>query len=352
MEQVINNFIDELNARIEIFSNSDDNLDSSKVDQIENIIDKYGVLDSKIFSKYDLDYILEIIGCENNNNYEEIDNIIKEYIDSFNKARSGNMSTSESITNTYNKYINLLTDTTIDINDIDYDELDELMSEAGLSIPDKWKIIAYLNNKCIKLNENKILALNLNTKLFLYNKLYLDNKDLTEYINNSIQNMNIDIDMIPSLAKKIAGESYDVNKVKNALSTIILNELYKQLTESNDKETLENLQEMVENALYYIDNYDDKVINPIKNIVLDYDDILTEEINKGHDINTYMDISIDDIEKLVSDHDKAITLKKLPIIKSMKDTLNSIEECDKTSDEYINYLNLLSDLNEAYQGIK
>ena len=349
MEQVVQDFIDSLNSRIDLLNSMEVKLDSSKVDQVESIIDKYQVLDSSRFNKEDLEYVLYLADIPESDNYKEIDKEIQDFIDRFNNARNTHLNESESSTNKYNKYIDLLTSDKEGFLFIDYDDLDEVMSEVGLAIPDKWKIISYINNKNINNNKNKINILNLNSKELTFNKLYLDNQDLNTYINDNIKDINIDIDMIPSLSKKLVNNSYDEVTIKNAMGTIILNELYKELNEIEDEEQIDNLNEMVKDTLNYIDNYEDKIVNPLKDIVVEYEDLLNEEINKGNDINTYVDISVDDLEKLVGDHDKALALKKLPIIKSIKDTINNIDECDKSSDDFIKYLNLLKDLNKVLQ---
>ena len=347
MEQVIKTFLDELNDRVNLITSMDDKLDSSKVDQLKSIIDKYGVLDSSKFNKEDLEYVLSIVNTESTTDNKLIDEAINQFIDDFNTAKETHISTAESSVNKYSKYIDILNGNDRELF-IDFDELNEIMSELGTPIPDKWKIISYINECNINNNKDMITLLNLNSKLNTYNKLYLDNKDLNNYIEESIKDLNIDIDMIPSLSKKIANNTYDENKVKNAMSTIILNKLYNELSESTDDKQKDNLQEMINDTLNYIDDYEDKIVNPIKDIIINYEDLLNEEINKGNDINTYLDISVDDLEKLVGDRDKALALKKLPLIKSMKDTINSIDECDKSSDDLINYLNLLNDLNKLY----
>ncbi|MBR6073573.1 MAG: hypothetical protein IKP76_04560 [Bacilli bacterium] len=347
MEQVIKTFLDELNDRVNLITSMDDKLDSSKVDQLKSIIDKYGVLDSSKFNKEDLEYVLSIVNTESTTDNKLIDEAINQFIDDFNTAKKTHITTTESSVNKYRKYIDILNGNDRELF-IDFDELNEIMSELGTPIPDKWKIISYINECNINNNKDMITLLNLNSKLNTYNKLYLDNKDLNNYIEESIKDLNIDIDMIPSLSKKIANNTYDENKVKNAMSTIILNKLYNELSESTDDKQKDNLQEMINDTLNYIDDYEDKIVNPIKDIIINYEDLLNEEINKGNDINTYLDISVDDLEKLVGDRDKALALKKLPLIKSMKDTINSIDECDKSSDDLINYLNLLNDLNKLY----
>ena len=346
MEQVIQKFIDELTSRVDLLNSMDDNLDSSKVNQVEGIINKYDEIDSSKFNKEDLDTIISIVNTESTTDFELINQAIKQYIDDYYTAKDTHEVSSESSINKYSKYIDILNGKSNLF--IDFDELDEIMSEVGITIPERWQIISYINDMNINNNQDKIAILNLNGKLNTYNKLYLDNESLSDYIKDSIKDLNIDIDMIPSLSKKLAGNSYDEDKVRNALTTIILNELYKDLKHTTDKDAINNLQHMVSDALNYIDNYEDKIINPIKDIIVDYEDLLNEEINKGNDLKTYVDISIDDLEKLVGDRDKAINLKRLPLIKSMKDTIKSIDECDKSSDDLIDYLNLLNDLNKLY----
>ena len=61
MSQVIEDFINELKARINVLDTTDNLLDSSKVDQIESIIDKYGVLDTERYNVKDIDLLNKII---------------------------------------------------------------------------------------------------------------------------------------------------------------------------------------------------------------------------------------------------------------------------------------------------
>ena len=65
-----------------------------------------------------------------------------------------------------------------------------------------------------------------------------------------------------------------------------------------------------------------------------------------------MNISLDDLEKTYNSHERAMDLKILPIVKSMRETLDNMRSIDKTSDEYIDYMKLLMNLNEAYKEIK
>ena len=177
----------------------------------------------------------------------------------------------------------------------------------------------------------------------------MNNEDLNKTILKNIKDISIDIDMIPSLAKKITTGKMDITKVQNALATIILNELYQQLLETKDEDSIKNLQEMVELTMQYIDSYEDKIIKPAEEVIVLYEDLLNEQLEQGKDINEYVDVAIEDIDE---DRTKAINLKALPIIKSIKETLNNLYKCDKASDEYIEYLNLLTSLNNAYKEVK
>lgn len=353
MSQVINDFIEGLKAKINILYTHTDVLDSSKVDQLENVIDKYGVLDTERYNIKDIDYIADIIGIPENDpvldNYKELDKIINTFIEDFYSLRKRHIAYREEQSAIYNKYIDILSGNSDELFG-DFDELDSLMDEMGIVKSDRWRIIAYIDKNNIKSKESSLVLLNLNSKLSIYNSLYLDNEELTNAINKYIEDKNIDIDMIPTLAKKIAGTTYDVDKTRNALTTIILNELYKQLKE-DEVEDIDNISAMINNALEYLDLYEENIINPCRDIIVKYDDLLDEETNKGNNINDYMNISLNDIEKLVGDHDKAVALKGLPIIKRIKDTLNSMKGLDRSSDEYISYLKLLIDLENAYKEI-
>ena len=62
MDQAIETFIKELKDRIDLLSSINQSLDSSKVDQIENIIDKYGLIDTQRYNVKDIEYIASIMG--------------------------------------------------------------------------------------------------------------------------------------------------------------------------------------------------------------------------------------------------------------------------------------------------
>ena len=354
MNQVIENFINELTSRINLLNTMGDNLDSSRVDKINTIIDKYGSIDTAKYTKDDIDAISDVLRITDNDpiksDYIALDKAINDFIEEYNVIKVSHEDNLNSSTSLYKKYVDLLSEDNKELF-VDYEELNNIMSDLGISIADKWQIIKYLDTKNIKNNESNILAINLNSKLIVLNNLYLSDDNLKEVINDYIKDKSIDISMIPGLTNKIANDTYDKDKVRNALGTLILNELYQQLLESQE-DNYDILQKMVNETLSYIDSYEDMIIAPSKEIVINYDEILNEEINKGNDLETYIDISLDDINALVNDKDKALTLKRLPIIKSIKDTLDNMNNCDRTSEDYINYIKLLSNLNEAYKEIK
>ena len=254
----------------------------------------------------------------------------------------------------YNKYIELLSKEKFDELFDDFEELEELMEDLGIPYSDRYKILEHIDSTNFNTKSYGVSVINLNSKLVLYNNLYLNNKALVEEIDNRLANVNIDLDMIPNIAKKLSNEN-NYEEVHNIVVTLILNELFKRLIESIDKDDMKNVHELeltINDTLKHAENFDESIINPTRNIILNYEDLLNEEINKGNDINTYMNISLDDLEKTYNSHEKAMSLKILPLVKSMKETLENMKEADKTSDEYIEYMKLLMNLNEAYREIK
>lgn len=357
MNQAIKNFIQELSTRVSLLQSMNTNLDSSKVEKIESIINKYGKINTQEYTKTDINTIADILKITSNDpiltDYIKLDKVISDYIEEYKVVKGTHEENSSNETNIYNKYIRILTSEKLDRVFTKYDELLELMSDIGVSVKDKWQILEYIDKLNIKSKESSLFAINLNSKLTVFNGLYLDNNDLTKVILNHIKDMSIDIDMIPELSKKIAGNKYNINKVQSALSTIVLNELYQQLEENKDDiESIKNLEEMVNYTMKYVESYEDTIIKPAKELVVAYEDLLNEEISKGNDINEYMDLSVKEINKQVNDENKAVNLKVLPIIKSIKETINNINNCDKTSDKYIDYLKLLTNLNAAYKEVK
>ena len=254
----------------------------------------------------------------------------------------------------YNKYIELLSKEKFDELFDDFEELEELMEDLGIPYSDRYKILEHIDSTNFNTKSYGVSVINLNSKLVLYNNIYLNNKALVEEIDNRLANVNIDLDMIPNIAKKLSNEN-NYEEVHNIVVTLILNELFKRLIESIDKDDMKNVHELeltINDTLKHAENFDESIINPTQNIILNYEDLLNEEINKGNDINTYMNISLDDLEKTYNSHEKAMSLKILPLVKSMKETLENMKEADKTSEEYIEYMKLLMNLNEAYREIK
>ena len=355
MNQSVENFINELKTRIDLLGMINQSLDSSKIDQIENIIDKYGLIDTQRYNPKDIEYIASVMGLPMNDdtltNYRRLDDEIKNYIDEFNEIRKTNIEFKTKEINMYQKYIDLLSN---DFTELfkDYDELNELMSNVFTPVSDKWQILSYINSKNIKLKEGSLLAINLSNKISIYNRLYLSNDEVTNMINDYIKDKNLDLDMIPSIATKLSNNTYNVDAVRNALSTIILNELYKDLLNNiDDPENKDNIVSMINDTLLYIDNYEENIINPSINLIIKYEDLLNEELEKGNNINNYMNISIEDLEKTV-DHEKALMLKELPIVKRIKETMDNINNTNSSKEEYVDYIKLLSSLNDAYLELK
>jgi hypothetical protein len=355
MNQSVENFINELKTRIDLLGMINQSLDSSKIDQIENIIDKYGLIDTQRYNPKDIEYIATVMELPMNDdtltNYRRLDDEIKNYIEEFNEIRKTNIEFKTKEINMYQKYINLLSN---DFTELfkDYDELNELMSNVFTPVSDKWQILSYINSKNIKLKEGSLLAINLSNKISIYNRLYLSNDEVTNMINDYIKDKNLDLDMIPSIATKLSNNTYNVDAVRNALSTIILNELYKDLLNNiDDPENKDNIVSMINDTLLYIDNYEENIINPSINLIIKYEDLLNEELEKGNNINNYMNISIEDLEKTV-DHEKALMLKELPIVKRIKETMDNINNTNSSKEEYVDYIKLLSSLNDAYLELK
>ena len=355
MTQEISNIINELKTRINLLSTMNTNLDSSTVDSIENIIDKYGVLDTSRFNEKDIDYICDELGLSETirTEYNKLDKTIESYINDFNTMLKNQKEIRNKEIDLYQKYIDIFSSDKLDDIFGDFEELDGLLNDLCISTEDKWKILEFIDKLNIATKEYGIYAINLNSRLGIYNSIYLDNKELVDKVSKEISNINIDIDMIPNLASKLSsGNNYD--EVYNIITVLVLNELYKQLRENianKDKDKIEIVTDMIDNTLDYLNTIDDSIIKKCNDIVIEYEELLNEEINKGNDIKQYMNVSIEDLENTVSSHEKAIMLKELPIINSIKETINSLKE-EKTNEEYADSIKLLNNLFDAYEEIK
>ena len=358
MTQEIENIIKELNARIDLLSSTDEKLELSKVSSVLSITNKYGKIDSTLFSDEDLNKLYELLNIEENSSLRTDKELLNDYLNKYindNKELKGNLDDIRSNEiELYKKYINILTSSKFDELFNDFDELDELFNDLGIQPADKWQILKHIDYANFNTKEYGLFAININSKLIQFNNIYLTNKPLVEEIDNKLTNMNIDLGMIPNLVKRFSKNGND-EEVHNIIVTLILNELYKRLIDYINKEEMDKVHEVeltIKEALKYANNFEESIVSPTEEIVLSYDKLLSEELNKGNDIKSYMSISIEDLEKTYESHDKAVNLKLLPIVNSMKETLSSMKETDETSEEYTDYLKLLMNLNEAYNEIK
>ena len=67
------------------------------------------------------------------------------------------------------------------------------------------------------------------------------------------------------------------------------------------------------------------------------------------DLKTYVDLSISEIEEKTLSREYAIDLKELAVLKTIFETLNTLETIEYNSPEYQKAINILKKLNEQYR---
>src|SRR5574344_353754 len=388
------NFIKELNIRLDLFNNSMiiNNLDSSKADNVNEILNKYihkspeemNVQDICAMKYDDINDILSLIGlskeernyllldfnpaiysiktnkddsriCELNKYFDNLRKIIDNYINEFKVISESQKDLKKEKIELYHKYIDLLSCDSFNKPFSDFEELNKLMSSIALSSEDRWNILKYIDECNIKTNKFGVNNINVINHIAYNNGQYLNNKELVDLVKNETKDMDVDIDLIPSISKSIAQRSgYKSRDVVNVLGSLVCNTLYDEYlkdVKDNDEEKINNVISMIKETLKYIDDKYATTVEKAKEIVINSNDIYKDEIKKGNDVMKYMDISIQDIELDNISHEKAVALKSLPVVKTISETLDKMSLLDKSSKAYNSYCKLLNNLEDAYQDI-
>ena len=367
-------FLKELKTRIELLSSNKitENINNSNIDKINDILSHYNISPNKEISFYEISLIseedivslLSLVGQTANSikyilneldeYYERIAAIINKYIRDFISIGATQTQMLNDKITLYKKYIDLFEQDNFKEPFSDINEISRVMSDVGLPDEDKWKILAYV--ACA--NNQTVADTDINLGVLIdqesqHIESYLNDSKISEIIKNRLEKEVVDIDTIPTLAEELA---LDTNLEKdvliNIISVIVASNLFIRFENSGNKEDKEELKELIKLILENIVPlknpaiYEAEIIKRQK--IEFYFNSLENGVNEA-DLKTYVDLSISEIEEKTLSREYAIDLKELAVLKTIFETLNTLETIEYNSPEYQKAINILKKLNEQYR---
>lgn len=343
------------------------------IEKEELTIDKLVLLDfdalNRVLSKMDIEKVLLMqILCNYSVSREEykhkhvdvinlltqIVNLINDYVLKYKEISSNREGLKNNKLELYRKYYNLFSDDQEEIF-TDTEELISLMSSLAISQPDQWRILKYVNEANLNIATKKVSDINLVKEVTDYINKYLKDDDDAILIKNQI-NDELDIDLLPITSETISSSlGIPKNKCLGILSSIVLNSLlnnYQALMNENVINFVEaaRIRDMIKTVLNRkIDTRED-LINEALNILA----INEEYINNNKDVD-YKEISsktISELETSKFSYEDVIKLKTLPILKSIRETIEHINSVDKESEDYQLCCGVLEEFVLAYNNMQ
>ncbi len=399
----VNNLKEELEKRIQLLTSgtTSANLDKDGYNDLVNIITGYihmspSALSSEDltnFSLKDIERILDIIcvdtetkkmivsdfnsnvySVKNSKNktrvlelmkfFEEIRKIILGFINQYQTINSNQQNVQDRKVAEYRYYIELFSLETFEelFTEEDIEKLLKLMSNLAIPVGDRQHILQYiaLQNLNVPKKGNPSLSeehLNVMSRVNNLHNLYvIGHSKEKEEIERELGNNEIDIDLIPTLAKDIARKKdLDENLVCGILismvSSSLLNAYEKSLDNQMPDEVVYSYKTKLEDVLSLEDNKEFSELSSARKIIADTHDFYTSQTTGGVNVGDYLDMLLTEIESTGVDRETAIDLKTLPLIKSISETLDRIDKLDKHSEEYSLCRGMLYELTQAYQNL-
>lgn len=399
----VNRLVDELKKRIELLTSNTTraNLNEDSYNAIINIIDSYiHTVPSRLtvddFIKFkidDVESILNTIGLPeeeknkillvyNSNVYsiqntsletrivelskyfESIIKIILDYVTDYEEIHNNQEELQSTKVTEYKRYIELFTadNFTRLFEDEEIEKLLKLMSNFAIDVGDRQRILQYiaLKNLKVPILDNEIFDedyINLYHHVTsIVDKHLIANSEEKEIIMHELESMDIDIDLIPSIAESIAEKhGLKYNQTKNIMTSIILNSLFNSYTKAlegdESEEYVESFKSKIEDVLK-IDLVDEnRLVEEARAILIEKQEFYKNSILNDSDVDKYVDLLISEIEEMGYDFDTAIDFKSLPLIKSISETLDQIDHLDEESAEYNIACDMLGQLIDSYHKL-
>lgn len=374
-----NSFVKELKTRIELLNSSKvtANIDNSNYNSLCAFINKKLNKTPNELTKDDLstlkdkdikeilelcnkdsdaiDYIISNIE-KNPSLYESILITINKYIEEYNIIEKSQTDNIKNKIELYQKVIDIIEGNTDNILIDDLSAINDLL-ETGFSKEDKLIFEMTVADNNLKLvNEEE---LNLQNKIFKanesVNEYLLDDYIRTEF-ENVIKDLEIDVQLIPTQAIELESVlNLDRDIINNMLCVAVVNNLYNKIIElpEEEKEITEDYKDTVLEILEYIRPLHNRIYYEAKKIIMNREEaiLLNNSIDKDS-VYEYLETPLSILEENTETREEAVNLKELAVIKPMIETIESLDNVEINSEEYIKYMEVLTKLVEQYMKLE
>ena len=284
--------------------------------------------------------------------FEEIRRIIVDYLEQYQMINTNQQNLQGTKVAEYRYYINLFSKENFDhlFTEDDIQKLLKLMSNFAIPVSDRQHILQYIALQ--NLNVPAIKDPNMDEE---YINSQIKNKE-KEIIELELESDSIDIDLIPSMASDIAKKrKLDEHLVYGILIAMVSGNLlgaYEQALENKmGKDVLDTYKKRMLDVLELEDTNEFGDVSKARKIIESTSEFYAKEKANKEDFDQYLDMLITEIESTGVDMDTAIDLKTLPIIKSISETLDKIDNTEPDGDEYQECLGVLHELIDAYEKL-
>ncbi|MCX4365201.1 MAG: hypothetical protein OSJ70_05455 [Bacilli bacterium] len=365
---IINSYIHTAPSRLTV-----DELIKIKIDDMEKILDLIGlkedeknkillVYNSNVYSIQNTSLQTRIV--ELSKYFEDIIKMILDYVTDYEEIHNNQEELQSTKVSEYRHLIDVLTRENFSklFEEEEIDKLLKLMTNFAIPVSDRQHIMQYIAMQNLKVpvldndifDEDYVNLLHHVTSVV--DKHLIANSEEKDIIKKELENMDIDIDLIPSIAKEIAEKhGLKYNLTKNIISALILNSLFNSYTRAieadESEEFIESFKSKINDVLNIELVEDNRIIEEARAILADKQEFYVNSVEMDDDVNQYVGLLISEIEDMGYDYETAVDYKTLPLIKSMSETLDKIDKLDSENPDYNLCIDMLNQLLEAYNKL-
>ncbi len=365
---IINSYIHTAPSRLTV-----DELIKFKIDDMEKILDLIGlkeeeknkillVYNSNVYSIQNTSLQTRIV--ELSKYFEDIIKMILDYVTDYEEIHNNQEELQSTKVSEYRHLIDVLTRESFSklFEEEEIDKLLKLMTNFAIPVSDRQHIMQYIAMQNLKVpvldndifDEDYVNLLHHVTSVV--DKHLIANSEEKDIIKKELENMDIDIDLIPSIANEIAEKhNLKYNLTKNIITALILNSLFNSYTRAieadESEEFIESFKSKINDVLNIELVEDNRIIEEARAILAEKQEFYVNSIEMDDDVNQYVGLLISEIEDMGYDYETAVDYKTLPLIKSMSETLDKIDKLDSENPDYNLCIDMLNQLLEAYNKL-
>lgn len=237
-------------------------------------------------------------------------------------------------------------DAILDINNpVNVEEVLGVMNAISFQADEKWKVMINLEerNKQLKLDNESKIIFNTKARISRLESVYF--VDAFKYeinvILKEIHDQELNINLINTYAINIANKyNLDIDLVTNILITLIASDKIK------DKNNISDVDRVLDNEV----EVEDIVILKAKNIIKRSKKLY--EGDMSYKLKDYQDyLPIDMMEHMDISYVEAIDLKLLPLVKSLGESLDTLNKLSKYDTTYQETYDLICDLVDLIDSL-